>query len=61
MAVGGSVNAQHHPREVYINFHLVTAKKPTPGLTYMCAKTVKGYPKYRKVEDLVDKKTLTVK
>jgi hypothetical protein len=60
MAVGGGVNAQNHPREEHMKSRLVAAKKFTPGLTYMCAKTVKGYPKCRNVEDVADKKTLTV-
>jgi hypothetical protein len=60
MAVGGSINAQNHPREVHMKSHLVAAKKSTPGLTYMCAKTVKGYPKSRNMEDVADKKTLTI-
>jgi hypothetical protein len=60
VAFGGSVDAQNHPREVHIKSHLVAAKESTPGLRYMCAKTVKGYPKCQNMEDIVDKKTLTV-
>jgi hypothetical protein len=34
--------------------------KSTPGLTYVCATTVEGYPKCWNVEDVANKKTLTV-
>ena len=60
MAVGEAVNAQNHPREVYMKSRLVAAQKSTPGLTYMCAKTIKGYSKFRNMEDVANKKTLTI-
>ncbi len=61
MAVGGSVDAQNHPREVHMEPCLVAANKSTPRLMYVCAKTVEGYPKCQNVEVITDKKTLTIK
>ncbi len=60
MAVGRSGDPQNHPMEVHMKSCLVAAKKSTPGLMYMCTKTVKGYPKFRNMEDVADKKTLTI-
>ncbi len=60
MAVGVSVHAQNHPREVHMESHLIASKKSTPGLTYMCEKTIKGSPKCWNMEDVVDKKMLTI-
>ncbi len=45
MAVGGIVDAQDNPREVHKKSRHIAAKKSTPGVTFMCTKTVKGYPK----------------
>jgi hypothetical protein len=60
MAAGGSVDGQNHPREVHMKSCLEVAKKSTPGLTYMCAKAVKGYPKCQNMEDIANKKMLTI-
>ncbi len=60
MAVSRCVDTQNHPRVVYMKFLLIAAKKSTPGLRYMCTKTLKGYPKCQNIEDIADKNALTI-